>query len=363
MLEKVRIMKRKLGIVGFRGMVGSTLMDRMKHERDFDFFDITLFSKSKAGSGVSYFEKDFIAVDSDNIEAYLSLDIVITCQGSAFTEEVLPKLRSLKWDGYWIDAASSLRYEKDSVICLDPINMESIENGIKSGVKNYIGGNCTVSLLLLALKGLYENDLIEWVSSMTYQAVSGAGAKAIEELYSQYGDCDKIEGLNTLDKEKGISEMISEKDFPLAYNILPWIDSDLGGVSREEWKAREEASKIRGQETHIDGTCVRVSSLRCHSQALTIKLKKNIEVDEIEKLIKNSSEWIKFIPNDKENTLKYLTPHNFSNTLDIGVGRVRKMNFDPTILNFYTIGDQLLWGAAEPLRRTLRKINSTLDDL
>jgi aspartate-semialdehyde dehydrogenase len=346
---------KRLGIVGFRGMVGHTLMQRMYENKDFDLFETVLFSTQAGLTNYTLSERDFKVENSNSIDALFSCDIIVTCQGSEYTDSTLPLLKKSGWKGYWIDASSALRMDDKSLICLDPINEAELVRGIQKGIKVFSGGNCTVSLLLMALDGLYKEGVIEWVSSMTYQAASGAGSAAMTELYEQYDQTAKINHSDPLISEREISEIISHKSMPLAYNILPFIDSQMpNGSSKEEWKATAEASKILNKVTLIDGTCVRVSSLRCHAQALTIKLNKTIDLASIEEILKNGNQWIKYIPNDKSNTLRYLTPHTIATTLDIGVGRLKKMNFGDEYLNMFTIGDQLLWGAAEPLRRMVR---------
>jgi aspartate-semialdehyde dehydrogenase len=346
---------KRLGIVGFRGMVGNTLMQRMYENKDFELFETVLFSTQSELTSYTFTDRVFKVENSNSIDALIACDIIVTCQGSEYTDSTLPRLKKAKWDGFWVDAASALRMDDNSLICLDPLNESQLINGIEKGIKIFTGGNCTVSLLLMALDGLYKEGVIEWVSSMTYQAASGAGSAAISELYDQYKQTAKIDHSDPLVSEREISKIISAKSMPLSYNILPFIDSQMpSGSSKEEWKAKVEASKILNREVFIDGTCVRVSSLRCHAQALTIKLNKSIDLETVEQILKNSNQWIKYIPNDKNNTLRYLTPHTIATTLDIGVGRLKKMNFGDEYLNMFTIGDQLLWGAAEPLRRMVR---------
>ena len=364
---------KKVGIVGWRGMVGSVLMDRMISENDFDHFEPFFFSTSQTGqAGPKVKGKSSPLKDAFDIEELKQLDIVVTCQGGGYTKEVAPKLRATGWDGYWIDAASALRMEDSAIIVLDPINRSVIDKGLKDGVRDYIGGNCTVSLMLMAIGGLFKANLVEWVSSMTYQAASGAGAQNMRELVKQMGVIGECAGeltepsASALELDKTVLECMNSASFPtekfgapLAGSVLPWIDSALeNGQSREEWKGIAETNKILGTETTIpiDGTCVRIGAMRCHSQGLTIKLKKDLPVSELESIIANDNEWVKLIPNDKETTLKELTPAAVTGTLSIPVGRVRKMNLGPEYLNVYTVGDQLLWGAAEPVRRILRII-------
>jgi aspartate-semialdehyde dehydrogenase len=366
----------KLGIVGWRGMVGQVLMERMLLEQDFNHFDTTFFSTSNAGGFHPFTQLKSAEpklLDAHNIAELKKMDIIITCQGGDYTKEVYKKLRSDGFKGYWIDAASTLRMDDASTIILDPVNLHVIKSALKSGQKDFIGGNCTVSLMLLALGGLFVGEHIEWMTSMTYQAASGGGARHMSELLSQMKFVtdrvmDKETNLSNriLEVEKQVTSLMADEKFPkenfgapLACNLLPWIDSDLGnGQSREEWKASAEGNKIL-QSTKtiaIDGTCVRVSSMRCHAQGLTIKLNKKIPLDEIEMMIAEQNPWVKVIPNDKTESLKYLTPEFASGKLTIPVGRMRKMAMGDDYLNAFTVGDQLLWGAAEPLRRMLHII-------
>ena len=300
------------------------------------------------------------------------MDIILSCQGGDYTSDIYPKLRTAGWQGHWIDAASSLRMEEDAVIVLDPVNGDLIQDAFKKGNKNWIGGNCTVSLMLLALDGLFKKDLIEWVSSMTYQAASGAGAQNMRELISQMGTIydhakNLVEDRNSsiLDIDKNVSSTIKSKDFPvdnfgvpLAGSLIPWIDKDLNnGQSKEEWKGSAETNKILGRSDHpivIEGLCVRVGAMRCHSQALTIKLKKNISLEEINQTISSANAWVKLIPNEREISMNELSPASVSGKLSIPIGRIRKLNMGPEYISAFTVGDQLLWGAAEPLRRILR---------
>ena len=300
------------------------------------------------------------------------MDIILSCQGGDYTSDIYPKLRTAGWQGHWIDAASSLRMEEDAVIVLDPVNGDLIQDAFKKGNKNWIGGNCTVSLMLLALDGLFKKDLIEWVSSMTYQAASGAGAQNMRELISQMGTIydhakNLVEDPNSsiLDIDKNVSSTIKSKDFPvdnfgvpLAGSLIPWIDKDLNnGQSKEEWKGSAETNKILGRSDHpivIEGLCVRVGAMRCHSQALTIKLKKNISLEEINQTISSANAWVKLIPNEREISMNELSPASVSGKLSIPIGRIRKLNMGPEYISAFTVGDQLLWGAAEPLRRILR---------
>lgn len=364
----------KVGLVGWRGMVGSVLMQRMQEERDFDLIQSTFFTTSQKGLPAPDFagKNAGLLEDAFDIESLKAQDVIITCQGGDYTKEVYPKLRSAGWEGYWIDAASSLRMDDNAIIVLDPVNQNVIEKGLESGVKTYVGGNCTVSLMLLALGGLFEKDLVEWVSPMTYQAASGSGAKHMRELISQMGAVrDNVKDLlddpasAILEIDKSTAEFIRSKDYPvdqfgvpLAGSLIPYIDSQLeSGQSREEWKAEVEANKIMGtsdKPTPIDGLCVRVGAMRCHSQAMTIKLKKDLPVSEIESILAGANDWVKVIPNDREITMQELTPAKVTGTLSIPVGRIRKLNMGPEYISAFTVGDQLLWGAAEPLRRMLR---------
>ncbi len=367
----------KLGMVGWRGMVGSVLMDRMMAEKDFDFVSTTFFSTSNAGGKAPDVPNaDPVLKDAGDLDALAACDVVITCQGGDWTKEHFGELREKGWNGYWIDAASTLRMEKDAIIVLDPVNMDVIQKGLESGVKNYVGGNCTVSLLLMALDGLIQADLIEWITSMTYQAASGAGAPNMRELLKQMGDLygvvaddlqDPRSAILAIDRK--VTEEMRSPEFPvkafgvpLAGSLIPWIDREVEhGQSREEWKGGAEANKILGFPSigekgclPIDGLCVRVGSMRCHSQALTIKLKKDISCEEIEKILAGANQWVKVIPNHKEETIQELTPAKVSGTLSVPIGRIHKLNIGPEYVTAFTVGDQLLWGAAEPLRRMLR---------
>ena len=362
-----------VGFVGWRGMVGSVLMQRMQEENDFKEFKSTFFSTSQTGSPAPAFAESHSALkDAHNVPDLLAMDIILSCQGGDYTSDIYPKLRTAGWQGHWIDAASSLRMEEDAVIVLDPVNGDLIQDAFKKGNKNWIGGNCTVSLMLLALDGLFKKDLIEWVSSMTYQAASGAGAQNMRELISQMGTIydhakNLVEDRNSsiLDIDKNVSSTIKSKDFPvdnfgvpLAGSLIPWIDKDLNnGQSKEEWKGSAETNKILGRSDHpivIEGLCVRVGAMRCHSQALTIKLKKNISLEEINQTISSANAWVKLIPNEREISMNELSPASVSGKLSIPIGRIRKLNMGAEYISAFTVGDQLLWGAAEPLRRILR---------
>ncbi|EJN6711758.1 aspartate-semialdehyde dehydrogenase [Vibrio vulnificus] len=365
----------RVGLVGWRGMVGSVLMQRMVEEKDFDLIEPVFFSTSQIGIPAPNFGKDAgLLQDAFNIDALKQLDAVITCQGGGYTEKVYPALREAGWKGYWIDAASTLRMAPDSIITLDPVNLAQIQQGIHSGTNTFVGGNCTVSLMLMALGGLYKQGMVEWMSAMTYQAASGAGAQNMRELISQMGvinDAVSSELANPsssiLDIDRKVAETMRSSSFPvdnfgapLAGSLIPWIDVKReNGQSKEEWKGGVEANKILGFQNSpipIDGTCVRIGAMRCHSQALTIKLKQNVPLDEIEEIIASDNEWVKVIPNERDITAQELTPAKVTGTLSIPVGRLRKMSMGDDFLNAFTVGDQLLWGAAEPLRRTLRII-------
>ncbi len=361
------------GLIGWRGMVGSVLVQRMREERDFDLIDPIFFSTSQAGAVAPAIGKTAPAVkDAKDLAALMNAEVLISCQGGDYTSEVFPRLRQAGWDGYWIDAASTLRMKDDAVIVLDPVNRDVIGAAIDRGVKNFIGGNCTVSLMLMAMSGLFRAGLVEWVSAMTYQAASGAGAQNMRELVSQMGVAHKsVVALLAdprsaiLDIDRAITETmrgtecpVEQFGHPLAGSLLPWIDKDLGnGQSREEWKASAEGNKILGREKNpipIDGLCVRISSMRCHSQALTVKLTRDVPLAEIESLLAGAHDWAAVVPNEKEVTLRELTPTAVTGTLRTPIGRLRKMSMGPEYLSAFTVGDQLLWGAAEPLRRTLR---------
>lgn len=365
----------KLGIVGCRGMVGQVLMERMMAEGDFSHFLTTLFSTSQKGQNNPHtiVNCDPVLQDAFALDQLLKMDIILSTQGGDYTERMHAKLRAAGFKGFWIDAASTLRMRDHAVIVLDPINRHVIDAALKNNQKDFIGGNCTVSLMMLALGGLFKNDQIEWVSSMTYQAASGAGARQMNELLKQMKfvtDQVLADGENQTEQilkvEKKVMKLLADPHFPkenfghpLAFNLLPWIDSQLeNGQSKEEWKGGVEANKILQTKKMIpiDGTCVRVSAMRCHSQALTIKLRSDIPIDEVESMIKSHNEWVRFVPNNKDETLKYLTPEGVSGQLQIPIGRIRKMNIGPSYLNAFTVGDQLLWGAAEPLRRMLKII-------
>lgn len=365
---------QKVGFIGWRGMVGSVLMDRMIEEKDFSYCEPIFFTTSQKGQKGPDIGKEIpLLKDAYDLQELSKMDIIITCQGGDYTKKIFSNLRQGGWEGYWIDAASTLRMDDQSIICLDPINLSQIEKGLKNGVKNYIGGNCTVSLLLMAIGGLFKSDLVEWVSTMTYQAASGAGAKNMRELISQMAAIsDSTISLvndpssSTLDIDRKVTQALQSDSFPkelfqapLAGSLLPWIDTPMeNGQTREEWKGYVEANKILESDPKIpvDGICVRISSMRCHSQALTIKLKKDISIEEIEGIIQSSNDWVKTIPNNKNETISELSPAKVGGTLAIPVGRIRKMNLGPKYVTAFTVGDQLLWGAAEPLRRIFKII-------
>ena len=364
---------KRVGLVGWRGMVGSVLMGRMQDERDFDHIDPVFFTTSNPGGKGPAIGKELPPLkDARSIDALKAMDIIITCQGGEYTSEVFPKLRAAGWQGYWIDAASALRMENDAIIILDPVNMDVIKDGIAKGVKNYIGGNCTVSLMLMALGGLFKANLIEWMTSMTYQAASGAGANNMRELVKQMGGIhavvkDKLDDPASaiLDIDRAVADYIRSPQYPaeffgvpLAGSIIPYIDKQLeNGQSREEWKGQAETNKILGrldQPIPIDGICVRVGAMRCHSQAFTIKLKKDVAIDEIHSMLAAHNQWVKVVPNERDKSMRELTPAAVTGTLTVPVGRLRKLNMGKEYLAAFTVGDQLLWGAAEPLRRMLR---------
>ena len=367
-----------VGLVGWRGMVGSVLMDRMQAENDFALIEPVFFSTSNAGGAAPAMAKNEKTLkDAHDIEALKKCDIILTCQGGDYTNEVFPKLRAAGWNGHWIDAASALRMEKDAVIVLDPVNMPVIKNAMANGGKNWVGGNCTVSCMLMGVGALYKAGLVEWMSTQTYQAASGGGAQHMRELLTQYGTLNaEVKAL--LDDPKSaileIDRMVVAKQraltaaetanfgVPLGGSLIPWIDKDLGnGQSREEWKGMAETNKILGlgadfgsSEIPVDGYCVRVGAMRCHSQALTFKLKKDVPVADSEAMIAADTDWVKVVPNTREATVQDLTPVAVTGTMTIPVGRIRKLAMGPEYVGAFTIGDQLLWGAAEPLRRMLR---------
>jgi aspartate-semialdehyde dehydrogenase len=363
----------RVGFIGWRGMVGSVLLERMREENDFQGYEPVFFTTSQAGqdgpdvgTGVKPLE------DAMNIARLTEMDIIVSCQGGGYTSDVYPKLRE-QWDGYWIDAASTLRMKDDAIIVLDPVNRSVIDKALSEGIKNYIGGNCTVSLMLMALGGLFEKGLIEWISSMTYQAASGAGANNMRELITQMGELEaNVKDLlgnpssAIIDIDKKVTAKLNDGSLsmdnwgvPLAASLIPWIDIPVdGGQSKEEWKGVAETNKILGNRDDriipIDGLCVRIGAMRCHAQAFTIKLTRDISVNEVESILAGHNEWVKIIPNDRQITSEELTPVKVSGTLAVPVGRIHKLNIGPQYLTAFTVGDQLLWGAAEPLRRMLK---------
>ncbi|PCK09684.1 MAG: aspartate-semialdehyde dehydrogenase [Alteromonadaceae bacterium] len=361
----------KVGFVGWRGMVGSVLMGRMLEEGDFAAIEPVFFSTSNVGGPAPEVGVQAPALqDAYSIEALVELDVIISCQGTGYTQKVFEPLRKTGWNGYWIDAASSLRMEDDAIIVLDPVNGKQIQDGLDRGVKNYIGGNCTVSLMLMGIGGLFAEGLVEWVSAMTYQAASGAGAQSMRELVTQMGQihasvapelASPASAILDIDRKitAAMREDLSIERFgaPLAGSLLPFIDTQLeNGQSREEWKAQAESNKILGTESSpipMDGTCVRVGAMRCHSQALTIKLNKDVPLADVEQVIAKANDWVSVVPNDREQSMQLLTPTKVTGTLSVPVGRLRKMSMGPEFLSAFTVGDQLLWGAAEPLRRML----------
>ena len=368
---------KAVGLVGWRGMVGSVLMQRMRDENDFSLIEPVFFSTSNAGGAAPSWAQGAGPLQSAfDIEALKKLPIIVTAQGGDYTTEVYPKLRAAGWDGIWIDAASTLRMKDDAIIVLDPVNRNVIDEALKKGVRNYIGGNCTVSCMLMGLGGLFEHDLIDWMTSMTYQAASGGGAQHMRELLTQFGLLNATVSGLLADPASAILEIdrtvlarqqdgtLPQEHFgvPLAGNLIPWIDKDLGnGTSREEWKGGAETNKILGRgegfsvsPIPIDGLCVRIGAMRCHSQALTIKLKKDVPLDEISDMLAKANQWAKVVPNDREISERELTPAVVTGTLTVPVGRMRKLAMGPEYLSAFTVGDQLLWGAAEPLRRMLR---------
>lgn len=372
-----------VGLVGWRGMVGSVLLQRMQEEGDFAHIEPLFFSTSNAGGKApSQAKNETTLKDADNIDALKKCDIIITCQGGDYTTQVFPKLRAAGWNGFWIDAASTLRMNDDAIIILDPVNFGVIKSALRRGVRNYIGGNCTVSCMLMGLGGLFQHDLVDWMTSMTYQAASGGGAQHMRELLTQFGAInaevkvlldDPASAILEIDRKVSAKQHAFSADettqfgVPLGGNLIPWIDKDLGnGMSKEEWKAGAEANKILGRGTSfgpnakaaiaVDGLCVRVGAMRCHSQALMIKLTKDVPLDEINDIIAGNNQWVKIVPNTREASMRDLTPAAVTGGMTIPVGRLRKMQMGGEYLSAFTVGDQLLWGAAEPLRRMLRII-------
>jgi aspartate-semialdehyde dehydrogenase len=368
---------KTVGLVGWRGMVGSVLMQRMQEENDFALIEPVFFSTSNAGGDAPEMARNESRLgDANDIESLRKLDIIITAQGGDYTSAVFPKLRAAGWNGYWIDAASTLRMNDDAVIVLDPVNDSVIRDALRAGTKNYIGGNCTVSLMLMALGGLFREGLVDWMTAMTYQAASGAGAQNMRELLAQMGvlygaardmlgdpaaailDIDR----RVLDAMGGERMPVDNFGVPLAGSLIPWIDKDLGnGMSKEEWKGAAETNKILGKPAAgqpgsipIDGLCVRIGAMRCHSQAMTIKLRRDVPLDEVEAILASGNDCVRVVPNERAATVRELTPATVTGTLTVPVGRLRKMSMGGEYLSAFTVGDQLLWGAAEPLRRMLR---------
>lgn len=363
----------KVGFVGWRGMVGSVLMQRMREEKDFALIEPVFFTTSNPGGKGPDVGKEVPPLkDAQDLAALKAMDAIVTCQGGDYTKDVYPRLRAAGWQGYWIDAASTLRMQDDAVIILDPVNRKVIDAALARGIKTYVGGNCTVSLMLMAIGGLFEQGLVEWISPMTYQAASGAGARNMRELIQQMGAIhQEVKDLlddpasAILEIDRRVTDFMRSDRYPLdawpvplAGSLIPWIDAQLeSGQSREEWKAQVECNKILGRSDHpipIDGLCVRIGAMRCHSQALTIKLTRDVPLADIHDIIAGHNAWVKVVPNEREITMRELTPAAVSGTLTVPVGRLRKLNMGPQYLSAFTVGDQLLWGAAEPLRRMVR---------
>ena len=363
----------RVGLIGWRGMVGSVLVQRMRAERDFDRIEPVFFTTSQAGRKAPSIGKEVPPLkDARSLPELKAMDVLISCQGGDYTNEIYPRLRTEGWKGYWIDAASALRMQPDALIILDPVNRSVIDAALARGMKSYVGGNCTVSLMLMGLHGLFEAGLVEWLTSMTYQAASGAGAQQMRELVTQMGVVHAAAaGLladpasSVLDIDRSVSDTLRGSRLPvehigqaLAGSLLPWIDKDLGnGQSREEWKAQAEGNKILGRDADpipMDGICVRIGAMRCHSQALTIKLKRDVPLPEIEAILAAANDWVRVVRNTREASLAGLTPASVAGTLEVPIGRLRKLPMDGHYLCAFTVGDQLLWGAAEPLRRMLR---------
>ena len=378
----------RVGFIGWRGMVGSVLMGRMLEENDFADIEPIFFTTSNIGGKGPDIGREIPALkDANDLTELAAMDVIISCQGGDYTKSVFQPLRDNNWDGYWVDAASSLRMEDNALIILDPVNRDVIDQGLEQGIKSFIGGNCTVSLMLMAIGGLLNAGKVEWISAMTYQAASGGGARHMRELLNQMGElknsvADELADPASaiLDIDRKITEKMRAADLdssqfgvPLAGSLIPWIDSELdNGQSREEWKANAETNKILAgvsyesdqsnliPEVPVDGLCVRVGAMRCHSQALTIKLKEDLSVEEIEKILADANDWVKVIPNEKQASAEQLTPTAVTGTLSVPVGRIRKLNMGPEYISAFTCGDQLLWGAAEPLRRMLNIIKERI---
>lgn len=368
----------RVGFVGWRGMVGSVLMQRMQAERDFDLIEPEFFTTSQVGgSGPAIGKAVAPLKDAGDLKALKTLDVILTCQGSDYTSAIYPQLRAAGWNGYWIDAAKTLRMKDDAIIVLDPVNLAVIRNGLAKGIRNYIGGNCTVSCMLMGMHGLFKHDLVEWMTCMTYQAASGGGAQHMRELLNQFGLvnaavkdllADPASAILEIDRRvhakqtDGTLPMENFRGVPLAGNLIPWIDADRGdGMSLEEWKGGAEANKILGRgeafgkpATPVESICVRVGAMRCHSQGLTIKLKKDVPLDELTAMIESANDWVRVVPNQRERSERDLTPAAVTGQMHIPVGRLRKLAMGGAYLSAFTVGDQLLWGAAEPLRRMLR---------
>ncbi|MFS1538775.1 MAG: aspartate-semialdehyde dehydrogenase [Candidatus Phlomobacter fragariae] len=364
---------KNVGFIGWRGMVGSVLLQRMVEEGDFDNINPVFFTTSQHGElAPKYGQHQGALQDAFDLDGLKELEVIISCQGGGYTDQIYPKLRATGWSGYWIDVASSLRMKEDSIIILDPVNCQYIDQGLNEGIKTFVGGNCTVSLMLMALAGLFTENLIEWVSVATYQAASGAGARNMRELLLQMGElhlqvADELQNpaAAILSIEKKVTDftrsgkMISEAfGAPLAGSLIAWIDKQLAnGQSREEWKGQAETNKILNTGCHaiaVDGLCVRIGALRCHSQAFTLKLKKNVATEDVKQILAAHNNWVRVVPNERELTIQELTPTAVTGTLNIPIGRLRKLNMGPEYLSAFTVGDQLLWGAAEPLRRMLK---------
>jgi aspartate-semialdehyde dehydrogenase len=364
-------MKQQVGIIGWRGMVGSVLLERMRAEQDFDVVAPTFFSTSQSGAPPPLAGAPAVQ-DANDIAALAKLPMLISAQGGDYTQAIHPRLRAAGWQGYWIDAASSLRMQKNAVIVLDPVNLPVMQAAARQGLKDFIGGNCTVSLMLMAVAGLLREGLVEWITAMTYQSASGGGAQHMRELLEQMGALHRSAApllrnpaSNILDIDRAVGTALASAEFPrehfgvaLAASLIPWIDKDLGtGQSREEWKAGAEANKIMGTEAHpvpVEGVCVRVGAMRCHSQALTIKLTRDLPLPEIERLLAAANPWVRVVPNDRESSIRELSPAAVSGQMTVPIGRLRKLAMGGEYLSAFTVGDQLLWGAAEPLRRTMR---------
>jgi aspartate-semialdehyde dehydrogenase len=364
---------KKVGLIGWRGMVGSVLVQRMQKENDFADIDPLFFSTSQTGdTGPDFGQGRMPVANAKDVAALKRADILISCQGGDYTNEMFPQLRNSGWNGYWIDAASALRMNDDAVIILDPVNLALIQDAVKHGCRNFIGGNCTISCMLMGTHGLFAAGLVEWVTAMTYQAASGAGAQNMRELLQQMGEthlaarellADPASAILDIDRE--VAGILRDESFPTAHfgvplagSLIPWIDRDLGnGQSKEEWKAQAEGNKILGRAKNpivMEGICVRIGAMRCHSQALTIKLNKDVPLDEVEDLLGEANDWVKVVPNDREASIRELSPVAVTGQLAVPIGRLRKMGMGPQYLSAFTVGDQLLWGAAEPLRRMLR---------